>query len=164
MVDANQRWDLGRAVAAVAAFEPLRIAWLEEPLRADDLRGHVALKRETGVRIAVGENLHTEYRFAEFLDAGAADVLQPNVIRVGGITPALRIASLVQNASAELAFHLLPELSAQLAFAVPGATRIEVVESARFGELGALAEPSGLEFRDGRVTGSPRLGLGIRFA
>jgi L-alanine-DL-glutamate epimerase-like enolase superfamily enzyme len=164
MVDANQRWELEPAVAAVAAFEPFRIAWLEEPLRADDLRGHVALKRETGVRIAVGENLHTEYRFAEFLDAGAADVLQPNVIRVGGISPALRIAALVQDAGAELAFHLLPELSAQLAFAVPGATRIEVVESAGFDELGALAEPTGLEFAHGRVTGAPRLGLGIRFA
>ena len=163
MVDANQRWSLDRAVAAVAAFEPLRIAWLEEPLRADDLRGHVALKRETGVRIAVGENLHTEYRFAEFLDAGAADVLQPNLVRVGGISPARRIAALVQGAGAELAFHLLPELSAQLAFAVPGATRIEVVESAGFAELGALAEPTGLEFGSGRVSGGPGLGLGIRF-
>ncbi|GAA4158211.1 mandelate racemase/muconate lactonizing enzyme family protein [Gryllotalpicola daejeonensis] len=163
MVDANQRWDLPRAIAAVAAFEPLDIAWLEEPLRADDLRGHVELKRETGVRIAVGENVHTEYRFAEWIDAGAADVLQPNVIRVGGITPALRIASLVQDAGKELAFHLLPELSAQLAFAVPGVTRVEVVESAGFAELGALAAPTGLEFRDGRVAGGPALGLGMMF-
>jgi L-alanine-DL-glutamate epimerase-like enolase superfamily enzyme len=164
MVDANQRWELDRAVAAVAAFEPLGIAWLEEPLRADDLRGHVELKRETGVRIAVGENLHTEYRFAEFLDAGAADVLQPNIVRVGGVTPALRIARLVQGAGAELAFHLLPELSAQLAFAVARPTRIEVVEAAGFAELGALAGPTGLEFAAGRVTGGPALGTGIRFA
>lgn len=164
MVDANQRWDLPRAVAAVAAFEPVGIAWLEEPLRAEDLRGHVALKRETGVRIAVGENLHTAYRFAEFLDAGAADVLQPNVVRVGGITPALSIAELVQDAGAELAFHLLPELSAQLAFALGEPTRIEVVESAGFAELGALAGPTGLEFGRGTVTGGPAHGLGIRFS
>jgi len=163
MVDANQRWDLPAAVAAAAAFEELDIAWLEEPLRADDLLGHVELKRETGVRIAVGENLHTRYRFAEFLDAGAADVLQPNIVRVGGITPALQIASLVQDAGRELAFHLLPELSAPLAFAVPGATRVEAVESAAFAELGALAEPTGLEFGRGRVSGGPALGLGIRF-
>ncbi|AYG05225.1 mandelate racemase/muconate lactonizing enzyme family protein [Gryllotalpicola protaetiae] len=164
MVDANQRWTLPQAVAAAHAFRPLDLTWLEEPLRADDLRGHVELKRETGVRIAVGENLHTEYRFAEFIDAGAADVLQPNVIRVGGITPALRIAELVQSADKELAFHLLPELSAQLAFAVAKPTRIEVVESAGFAELGALAEPTGLEFARGRVTGGPTLGTGIRFS
>jgi len=164
MVDANQRWDLAHAVDAVAAFEPLDIAWLEEPLRADDLLGHVALKRETGVRIAVGENLHTEYRFAEFLEAGAADVLQPNVIRVGGLTPASRIARRVQDAGAELALHLLPELSAQLAFALEVPTRIEHVESAAFAELGALVEPSGVEFGAGRVFGGPSRGLGIRFA
>lgn len=163
MVDANQRWDLPRAIAAVAAFEPVRIGWLEEPLRADDLAGHIALKRETGVRIAVGENLHTAYRIREFLDAGAADVLQPNVIRVGGITPALRIAAMVQDAGAELALHLLPELSAQLAFALPGPTRVEWVEDAGFAELGALVEPTGLHLAGGRVSGGPARGLGIRF-
>jgi L-alanine-DL-glutamate epimerase-like enolase superfamily enzyme len=163
MVDANQRWELAHAVSAVEAFSPVGIAWLEEPLRADDLLGHIALKRETGVRIAVGENLHTEYRFAEFLEAGAADVLQPNVIRVGGLTPARRIAQRVQDAGAELALHLLPELSAQLAFALDVPTRIEHVESAAFAELGALVEPSGVEFGGGRVFGGPALGLGIRF-
>ncbi|WP_426625529.1 mandelate racemase/muconate lactonizing enzyme family protein [Leifsonia sp. McL0607] len=163
MVDANQRWDLERAVAAAAAFEPARIAWLEEPLRAEDLGGHAELRRRTGVRIAVGENLHTEHRFAEYLDAGAADVLQPNIVRVGGITPALRIARLAESAGVELAFHLLPELSAQLAFAIPQATRIEVVEDAGFAELGALSAPSGLAVVDGAVTGGAALGLGLRF-
>ncbi|NNH04626.1 mandelate racemase/muconate lactonizing enzyme family protein [Microbacterium ulmi] len=163
MVDANQRWDLDRATAAVGAFEPVRIAWLEEPLRADDLAGHVELRRRTGVRVAVGENLHTEYRFREFLDAGAADVLQPNIVRVGGITPALRIAKAVQDAGAELAFHLLPELSAPLAFTLATPTRIEIVEDARLDELGALAAPSGLTLGAGRIGGGPAEGLGIRF-
>ncbi|NYE18899.1 mandelate racemase/muconate lactonizing enzyme family protein [Microbacterium immunditiarum] len=163
MVDANQRWALDRAVAAVEALGPIGIAWLEEPLRADDLAGHVALRRETGVRIAVGENLHTEYRFREFLEADAAQVLQPNIVRVGGITPALRIARAVQDAGAELAFHLLPELSAPVAFSLGTATRVEVVEDALFTDLGALAAPTGLVVTDGRVGGEPTTGLGIRF-
>jgi hypothetical protein len=37
------------------------------------------------------------------------------------------------------------------------------VESAAFAELGALVEPSGVEFSGGRVFGGPALGLGIRF-
>ncbi|MEZ3160387.1 mandelate racemase/muconate lactonizing enzyme family protein [Microbacterium sp. BWT-B31] len=163
MVDANQRWRLDRAVAAADAFAPLRIAWLEEPLRADDLAGHIALRRETGVRIAVGENLHTEYRFREFLDADAAQVLQPNIVRVGGITPALRIARAVQEGGAELAFHLLPELSAPLALCLDTATRIEVVEDALFADLDALAEPTGLVVGDGRIAGGTAPGVGIRF-
>lgn len=163
MVDANQRWTLDRAVAAVEAFEPFAIAWLEEPLRADDLTGHIALRRETGVRIAVGENLHTEYRFREFLEADAAQVLQPNIVRVGGITPALRIARDVQDAGAELAFHLLPELSAPVAFTLATPTRIEVVEDALFADQRALAASTGLVVADGRVGGEPARGIGIRF-
>ncbi len=164
MLDANQRWDLPTAVRAAEALEPFAPAWLEEPLRADDLAGHVALRRSTGVPIAVGENLHTEHRFREYLDAGAADVLQPNVVRVGGITPFLRIAALVRERGARLAPHLLPELSAQLAFALPDPVRIEDVEDARFEQLGVLSEPTGLRFDHGVVEGGPALGLGLHLA
>lgn len=164
MVDANQRWDLDTAVRAAEALAPYAPAWLEEPLRADDLAGHVELRRTSAVPIAVGENLHTEFRFREFLDAGAADVLQPNVIRVGGITPFLRIARLVRDRGAVLAPHLLPELSAQLAFTLPEGVQVEDVEDARFEQLGVLAGPTGLRFADGEVRGGPAEGLGIRFA
>lgn len=163
MVDANQRWDLDRAVRAVEAFEPVRIAWLEEPLRAEDLRGHAELRRRTGVRIAAGENLHTVHRFAEYLDAGAVDVVQPNIVRVGGVTPALRIAGLAAASGAETAFHLLPELSAQLAFTLPQPTLVEVVEDAGFADLGALTEPSGVVIEHGSATGGAARGLGLRF-
>ncbi|MGH1523932.1 mandelate racemase/muconate lactonizing enzyme family protein [Leifsonia sp. L25] len=163
MVDANQRWDLDRAVRAVEAFEPVRIAWLEEPLRAEDLRGHAELRRRTGVRIALGENLHTVHRFAEYLDSGAVDVVQPNIVRVGGITPALRIAELAASSGAGAAFHLLPELSAQLAFALPQPTLVEVVEDAGFADLGALTEPSGVVIEHGVAKGGATRGLGLRF-
>jgi L-alanine-DL-glutamate epimerase-like enolase superfamily enzyme len=164
MLDANQRWDVTAAIRGAEALAPFEPDWLEEPLRADDLDGHVELRRHTVVPIAVGENLHTEHRFREYLDAGAADVLQPNVVRVGGITPFLRIAALVQARGARLAPHLLPELSAQVAFALPDPTWIEDVEDARFEQLGALSGPTGLRFADGRVSGGPRRGLGLRFA
>ena len=60
MIDANQRWDLetrdARRSTRSAAVRP---AWIEEPLRADDLAGHAELARRIDVPIAVGENLHT---------------------------------------------------------------------------------------------------------
>jgi L-alanine-DL-glutamate epimerase-like enolase superfamily enzyme len=164
MLDANQRWDLPAAVRGAEALAPFSPAWLEEPLRADDLAGHVELRRRTDVPIAVGENLHTEHRFREYLDAGAADVLQPNVVRVGGITPFLRIVGLVRARGARLAPHLLPELSAQLAFALPETAWVEDVEDARFEQLGALTAPTGLRFGDGVVAGGAAVGLGLRFA
>ncbi|WP_345751134.1 mandelate racemase/muconate lactonizing enzyme family protein [Microbacterium rhizophilus] len=168
LVDANQRWDLETATHAIEAFAEHGIGWIEEPLRADDLAGY----RELALRllglgvdmpIAAGENLHTVHRFRDFLDAGALGVVQPNVVRVGGITPFLEIAELARERGVELAPHLLPELSAQVAYTLPETTWIEVVEDAGFGPLGALIEPTGVTVADGWVTGGPALGLGLRF-
>lgn len=164
MVDANQRWTLEQATDAVTALSVVGLDWIEEPLRADDLAGHVELARRIGVPIAVGENLHTAYRFAEFLDAGGAQVVQPNIIRVGGITPFLRIAEIAAQHGAALHPHLLPELSGQLALTLPGDPWTEEVEDAGFGDLGALLDPSPVAIADGRLTETPHTGLGIRFS
>ncbi|PRY10537.1 mandelate racemase/muconate lactonizing enzyme family protein [Kineococcus rhizosphaerae] len=163
MVDANQRWDLDRATTALGALAEFDLTWVEEPLRADDTLGLVELRRRTAARIAVGENVHTWYRFRDLVAAGAADVLQPNVVRVGGITPFLRIADLVRSAGLELAPHLLPELSGQLALTLPERTWVEDVEDAGFAELGILAAPTGGRCADGEFRGGTRAGLGFEF-
>jgi L-alanine-DL-glutamate epimerase-like enolase superfamily enzyme len=169
MIDANQRWDLDRATAAMEVLAAYGPAWIEEPLRADDLAAHAELARRIDVPIAVGENLHTAYRFAEFLRAGAARIVQPNVVRVGGITPFLRIAEVAAEHGATLHPHLLPELSGQLALTLPVADgadepMAEDVEDAGFGALGALRDPSPVAIAGGTLTETAHVGLGIRFS
>jgi L-alanine-DL-glutamate epimerase-like enolase superfamily enzyme len=163
MVDANQRWDLGRAVTAAHALSRFGLRWLEEPLRADDTHGHATLRRETDIPIALGENAHTLYQFRDLLEAGACDIVQPNIVRVGGITPFLRIVSLARDYNAELAPHLLPELSGQLALTLPETTWVEDVEDAAFENLGALRGPTGMMISDGRIRGGHHPGLGFDF-
>ena len=166
MIDANQRWTLERATDAVNALAVHDLTWIEEPLRADDLAGHAELARRIDVPIAVGENLHTVHRFGDFLRAGAAEIVQPNIVRVGGITPFLRIAELAAAHGAALHPHLLPELSGQIALTLPDTAAeilVEDVEDAGFGALGALAEPSPVTVADGHLTENEHLGLGIRF-
>lgn len=164
MIDANQRWDLDRATRSVDALSAFGPAWIEEPLRADDLTGHAELARRIDVPIAVGENLHTVHRFAEYLEAGAAQIVQPNIVRVGGITPFRRIAALAAQHNVPLHPHLLPELSGQLALTLAaGDPMAEDVEDAGFGALGALTDPSPVTIADGHLTEVPHLGLGLRF-
>lgn len=163
MVDANQRWDLPRAVTAARALAEFDIEWLEEPLLADDLAGHRALHGETGVAIALGENLHTEHRFSEFLQAGAVDIVQPNVVRVGGITPFLRIAALADDAGVRLVPHLLPDLSGQLVMALENETMVEDIDDASFEALGALRSPGPVRMHGGTLETTGRPGLGLRF-
>ncbi|GAA1924948.1 mandelate racemase/muconate lactonizing enzyme family protein [Microbacterium aoyamense] len=163
MIDANQRWDLTRATAAIEALAGFSPAWIEEPLRADDLAGHAELARRIDVPIAVGENLHTTHRFGDYLRAGAAHIVQPNIVRVGGITPFRRIAALASEHGAALHPHLLPELSGQIALTLAGDPWAEDVEDAGFGDLGALRDPSPVSISSGRLTETAHEGLGLRF-
>jgi L-alanine-DL-glutamate epimerase-like enolase superfamily enzyme len=169
MIDANQRWDLDTATRAMAALEPFAPAWIEEPLRADDLAGHAELARRISTPIAMGENLHSIHRFRDAIVTGAAQIVQPNVVRVGGITPFLEIAQLAAKHRTTLHPHLLPELSGQLALtlpAVPGVPEpmVEDVEDAGFAQLGTLADPSPISIADGWLTEEPHTGLGMRFS
>jgi len=80
--DANAAWDRETACEAVDAFATLDLSYLEQPLPADDLSGHAAL-RGRGVDIAVDETLATT-AVADALAADAADVLILKPMALGG--------------------------------------------------------------------------------
>jgi L-alanine-DL-glutamate epimerase-like enolase superfamily enzyme len=162
-VDANQRWDLPTAERAIRALSRFDLQWIEEPLRADDLLGYATLRQRIEVPLACGENLHTLYRFAEFVAADAVDILQPNIIRVGGITPFLRIAQLARSSNRVLAPHLLPDLSAQLAATLPGTVWVEEVEDAGLEALGFVTAPTPVRREGGDLVVDERPGLGFAF-
>lgn len=161
MVDANQRWELPAARRAARALERFDPQWLEEPLLSDDLRAHAELRRSTSIPIAIGENLYTAYQFREAVAVGACDIAQPNVVRVGGITPFLRIAELCRVSAVGIAPHLLPELSGQLALCLPQDTIVEVVEDASFASLGLLANPEAVRIEAGELTADTGPGHGL---
>jgi L-alanine-DL-glutamate epimerase-like enolase superfamily enzyme len=163
-VDANQRWDVPTAERGIRALERFDLHWVEEPVRADDLQAYRYLRTKINTPLACGENLHTAYRFGEFLAADAIDIVQPNIVRVGGLTPFLRIAQLTRTASRTLAPHLLPDLSAQVAFALPEAVWVEEVEDAGLEQLGFVEGPTPV-LRTGAELelGGDVRGLGLAF-
>ncbi|UKA63266.1 mandelate racemase/muconate lactonizing enzyme family protein [Arthrobacter sp. FW306-04-A] len=163
MIDANQRWDLPATFRALEVLSGFGLEWLEEPLRADDLLAYRRLRKHSPVPIALGENVHTTYRFRDFIEAEAVDIIQPNIIRVGGITPFRRIVELARTNSIRVMPHLLPELSGQLALTLAEPTLVEDVEEASFEQLGILAGPSPVRFGNSRVTLADQQGLGFRF-
>ena len=164
-VDANQRWDVPAAERGVGALERFDLHWIEEPVRADDLAAYRYLRTKISTPLACGENIHTPYRFREFLEANAIDIVQPNIVRVGGLTPFLRIADSVRTANRTLAPHLLPDLSAQVAFALPDAVWVEEVEDAGLEQLGFVGGPTPVVRRGAELALADDVrGLGLDFA
>jgi len=161
MLDANQKWTAGEAAQRVRAFERYDPYWIEEPLPADDVAGHAWLRAHIGCPVALGENLFSAAAFSEFLRRDAVDVVQPDVARVGGITPFLKIAHLAEGFGIPTAPHLVMELSGQLCCAIRHASMIEDLDGGNLTELEALEEP--IRTADGYFTPPASAGHGVRF-
>jgi len=127
MVDANQGFTLAEALRRAAALEPFRLAWLEEPMPAENVDAHRRLCTSTTVPIAVGESLYHPGQFAEYMKADACAIVQADVARVGGITPWLKIAHMAEAYNMAVCPHFLMELHVSLCAAVPNATWVEYI-------------------------------------
>jgi L-alanine-DL-glutamate epimerase-like enolase superfamily enzyme len=87
------KWAL-RTADMLAAYD---VAWFEEPLKPDALDDFVALRRQAPVPIAGGEVLTRRQSFQPWLQAGAFDIVQPDVTKVGGISEERRIGWMAQE-------------------------------------------------------------------
>lgn len=96
MVDANHLFNFLEAKGLAQRIEPYRIAWFEEPLYANDARLLAQLRQVTRIPIAAGQNEGHRWRHRELIASGAVDIVQPNVVYVGGYTEALKVAHMAQ--------------------------------------------------------------------
>ena len=87
MLDANQSMTAAEAIRRAHLLQDCDPFWLEEPLPAEDMSGHVQLARATSIPVAVGESIYSLSHFREYLASGAAGIIQPDVARIGRITP-----------------------------------------------------------------------------
>lgn len=115
MVDANQQWDRPTALRMGRALEEFDLVWIEEPLDAYDVSGHAELARALDTPVATGEMLTSVREHRDFIDAGAADIIQPDAPRVGGTTQFLRLLALADEAGVGVAPHFAMELHIHLA-------------------------------------------------
>lgn len=127
MVDANQAFTVSEAIRRARAFEAFDLAWLEEPLPAEDIGGHVELARHTGIPVAIGESLYSAAHFREYLERDACSIVQVDCARIGGITPWLKVAHLAETFNVAVCPHFLMELHASLTAAVPNGRFVEYI-------------------------------------
>jgi L-talarate/galactarate dehydratase len=155
MVDANQQWDRASAMRMGRIFEEFGLVWIEEPLDAYDAEGHAQLARALDTSIATGEMLASLAEHARLIEVGAADIVQPDAPRIGGITQFLKLAALTESKQLEIAPHFAMEIHCHLAAAYPIEPWVE-----HFDWLDPLFNEH-LETRDGRMWVSDRPGLGF---
>ena len=97
MIDAWMRWDLETTLAVGRAIEPFNVAWIEEPLPADDFDGYATLATDCPVPIAGGEHEFTAAAFLPLVNQRLHTIFQPDVCWCGGLTQLIKIYNMAQS-------------------------------------------------------------------
>ena len=100
MVDANQWWDVGRAIDHMKALAQFQPWWIEEPTHPDDILGHAAIARALnplGIGVATGEHCANRVLFKQFMQAGAMQFCNLDAGRLGGVNECLAVCLLARK-------------------------------------------------------------------
>jgi L-alanine-DL-glutamate epimerase-like enolase superfamily enzyme len=167
-LDCNNAYrNVMEAIPAIRAFEDAAgqqgLWWVEEPLAADDIEGHAEINRRTATAIATGEIHATRWEFRTLLSQGAADLLQPDVGVLGGVTEWMRVAHAAETFGVPVAPHWHANAHVHVAAAAPNCLAIEYFPLEKdIYNFEHLLEPSTrLQVEDGHALVPDRPGLGI---
>ena len=165
MVDAHGRFSVGAAGAIAPRLAEAGVHWFEEPVDPENFDALGRLPRVPGMQIATGERCYSRYQVPELIRIGGPDILQPDIIQVGGILEARKIAAIADSHYLQVSFHnpFGPVATAAAVQLCACTTNVAVLES--FCEFGPSWRSDLLENcpmpDDGRFRIHDRPGLGI---
>ncbi len=163
MVDTNCAWTPDEAIVQARAMRPYDLAWLEEPITPpDDYDALARLRREVGVPIAIGENLGNPNDARWMARAGAVDVVQPSVVKHGGISDVWKMVAFAREQGIRCVPHspfVGPGLIATIHI-VAAMAEDEICEH-RYCDLGASPLGDAVVQKDGWLDVPTGPGLGI---
>ncbi len=167
MVDCYMSLNVPYAIDLANAVRDLGIYWLEECLHPDDFDGHRLLKeRVPWMKWTSGEHEYTRYGFRKLIEGRSIDILQPDMMWLGGLTEALRVSAMaaaydipvVPHGSGPYSYHFVMAQAhspfCEYLITSADASRIEPV-------FGALFENEELP-ENGRIRPSDEPGFGLR--
>ena len=157
MADANQGFSVNHAIRLGRAIERYGLVWFEEPVQAYDLKGSARVAAELDTPIASGETEYARYGFQEMLDHGSADILMPDLQRVGGISEFMKVAHMAEAHDVPVSPHIFTEQSLQLCGAIANVNWSEHMP------WFAPLYRERLEMVDGEILIPDRPGLGFTF-
>ncbi len=94
MLDCWMSWDVPYTIEMARRLAPYEPRWLEEPVLPDKIPQYAEIRRSVATPIAGGEHEYTRWGLKALMDAGAVDVLQPDIYWAGGISEMLKICAL----------------------------------------------------------------------
>jgi len=102
--DANNGYSVGGAMRVGRVLEELGYWWFEEPVQHYHVRATGEVARKLSITVSAGEQSYTPAAVADLILAGVR-MVQPDIVKMGGITGMQRCAALAQAHGAEFVPH-----------------------------------------------------------
>ena len=168
MVELHGLWTLPPVLRIADALKPFDVAWLEEPIRYNELDALADLARHTSIPVAASERLASRQVFKQLIDKRAASVIMIDLAWCGGLSEARKIANLAEASELPVTLHdctgpIVYAASCALSATLPNASYQEMVRAYATGwytEIVADLPPA----TAGRVAplDGPGLGLSLK--
>ena len=166
MVELHGLWTLPPALRIAEALRPYDVAWLEEPIRYNELDALAELARHTQIPIAASERLASRQVFKQLIDRRAASVIMIDLAWCGGLSEARKIANLAEASELPVTLHdctgpFVYAASCALSATLPNASYQECVRAYFSGWYTEIVADLP-RVSDGRVAPLDGPGLGLR--
>jgi L-alanine-DL-glutamate epimerase-like enolase superfamily enzyme len=164
--DVNNGYSVQTAINVGKAIADINVIHYEEPVAQSDYAGYAKVVDAVDVPVAAGEHEYTRWQFRDLIEQANPDIVQPDLVKCGGISEAVKIAALASARYKLLCPHQTQATigtAANLHFTsvfVTNDMAQEYAENNTKSELHSLfKEP--LEFKNGHLTVPTGPGLGL---
>jgi galactonate dehydratase len=166
MVELHGLWTLPPALRIAEALKAYDVAWLEEPIRFNEIDALADLARHTAIPIAASERLATRQIFKQVIERRAASIIMIDLAWCGGLSEARKIANMAEASELPVTLHdctgpIVFAASVALSATLPNVNWQEAVRAYYSGWYREVAEPLP-RVENGRVWPLEGAGLGLK--
>lgn len=155
MMDANQGMNLEDALVLSKEASKIGIEWFEEPFNHRDYNSYKELKKQTNIKIAMGEREYNFEALNNLIKEEALDLWQPDLLRIGGVEKWIESAELASASKIPTLPHYYKDYDVPLLCTIENGYAVE-----SFDWIDGLIDNQ-LEIKDGYTY--PRTGYGWGF-
>lgn len=105
LIEMHRRLAPSHAIRLGRQFAEFDIHWYEEPCLSDNIDLVAEVRRNQPIPVVTGETIYTKEAYAQLFEKRAADILNPDICAIGGITALMDIATMAQPHSVAIAPH-----------------------------------------------------------
>ena len=166
-IDANQAWSPKQAVKLLNQMQErgLDIELVEQPVKAHDLEGLKYVTDRSYVPVLADESVFSVEDALKIVQLQAADLINIKLMKCGGLTNALKIATLAEVSGVECMIGCMLEAKVSVNAAVHLACARQIITKVDLdGPVLCSEDPvlGGAVFNEKEITVADEPGLGIR--